>query len=367
MRIFDSLIDYIHIWLYWYRCVRPRKRFAKEDLKEKEPNIAATLTADEFSKLQPLWGKYLKRFPDQIRWFELYKTIWPNCDLKLFIPDDFYYCFVDEFFAKRSDCKIIDDKNLYNLLLFDVPQPKTVARCINGELMSADYHNITKDRFIALCKEAKHVIIKQSVDSEGGKGISFYKHTDDDAVFFDILKKKDFIVQEVISQHPELAKLHPESINTVRIISLFYDGKVIVLSVVVRMGVGESMVDNASSGGIVCGVNPDGTLKGKAYDVKANCYENHPSGVLFQSVKIPNIEECISQCVKLTPRFVSFTRLISWDFAIDTGGHPVLIEANLSFGEIDFHQMCNGPLLGSMSERIINYIYQNNPQAKFKA
>ena len=48
--------------------------------------------------------------------------------------------------------------------------------------------------------------------------------------------------------------------------------------------------------------------------------------------------------------------LISWDFAVDKDGDPILIEANFTFGEIDFHQLCNGPILGEMTENILSAV-----------
>ena len=54
------------------------------------------------------------------------------------------------------------------------------------------------------------------------------------------------------------------------------------------------------------------------------------------------------------------TKLISWDFAIGVDGEPILIEANLSFGQIDFHQLCNGPIFKEMTDEILCYVARNN-------
>lgn len=36
--------------------------------------------------------------------------------------------------------------------------------------------------------------------------------------------------------------------------------------------------------------------------------------------------------------------MVSWDIAIDKDGDPVLIEANMRKGGINFHQFNNGPM-----------------------
>jgi hypothetical protein len=59
----------------------------------------------------------------------------------------------------------------------------------------------------------------------------------------------------------------------------------------------------------------------------------------------------------LAPRISSITRLCSWDIAIGQDGDPVLVEANLSFGEVDFHQMCNGPIFGDLTEAVLAEVF----------
>ena len=45
-------------------------------------------------------------------------------------------------------------------------------------------------------------------------------------------------------------------------------------------------------------------------------------------------------------------KLISWDWAVDNEGTPILIEANFCLGELDFHQMNNGPVFGNDTKMI---------------
>ena len=126
------------------------------------------------------------------------------------------------------------------------------------------------------------------------------------------------------------------------------------------MGIDGSRVDNCSSGGIVCGITPDGILKDVAYDAMANAYHRHPQGYSFGGVKLVGFDKCINLAKKLASRFYGVSRLISWDFAINEDGEPILIEMNISFGEIDFHQLCNGPIFGEDTERILKEVFEKN-------
>lgn len=269
--------------------------------------------------------------------------------------------YVDSFFANRKACIALDDKNLYDLLFHDVSQPRTIARRIGGVYLTSDYTKICFDEFVRLCTVEKKVVLKKSIDSNGGKGILFFDvKTDPVEKLKDWIWNNDnIVVQEAIKQHSELDRLHPQSINTIRIITFVF-GEVHVLSSVLRMGVGGAKVDNASSGGIVCGIEPSGQLKPEAFDVKANRYDSHPSGARFEDITVPNFKSCLELCKELALRLVQFSKLISWDIAINEKGAPILVEANMSWGELDFHQMCNGPLFGELTHEVLDYLYDNN-------
>ena len=51
-------------------------------------------------------------------------------------------------------------------------------------------------------------------------------------------------------------------------------------------------------------------------------------------------------------------RLVSWDISVDEAGDPVLIETNLNYGELEFHQLCNGPVFGEDTRQILDEVFQ---------
>jgi hypothetical protein len=294
------------------------------------------------------------------KWFEVYNTVETDKSLlKYYIPDDFFYCYVDPVFNSPRATDFIDDKNLYDLFFSGVRLPHTIVRKMNGLLLDSAYIIISTDKAVQLCKQQGSVIIKKSCFSSGGKGVFFWSESESEKVLLEFLKEDDIVIQEVIDQHENVAKIHPSSVNTIRIMTLLFNNKVHILSSVFRMGCNNSKVDNASSGGIVAGILNDGRLKNYAYNTKAVRFDRHPQGGVFQDVIIPGFKECIEMVTKLAPRFCSFSKLISWDLAIEKDGSPILIEANLSFGEIDFHQLNNGPIFGHLTEEIINYVIKN--------
>ena len=71
-------------------------------------------------------------------------------------------------------------------------------------------------------------------------------------------------------------------------------------------------------------------------------------------------DKCVEIVTHLAKRFVSITKMISWDIAIDEAGQPLLVESNMSGGGLDAHQICNGPLFGDMTEDVMKEVFANS-------
>ena len=164
----------------------------------------------------------------------------------------------------------------------------------------------------------------------GGKGCFKMTKAQLDKAY-ETLMTGDFVHTEVIEQHEGINKINRESINTLRIISLITSkGTTEIISAFIRFGVGNSVVDNASSGGFFVGINlEDGTLKPYGHflpEYGGEKITEHPdSGFKFEGFKIPYYKEAcksIIEGVKVIP-----DRLIGWDVAITPNG-PVIIETN---------------------------------------
>jgi hypothetical protein len=68
--------------------------------------------------------------------------------------------------------------------------------------------------------------------------------------------KAGFLYQETIKQHPEMNKLNPSCINTIRFDTFINpDGKIEIISAYIRFSVMNSHVDNISSGGCYVGID----------------------------------------------------------------------------------------------------------------
>lgn len=187
------------------------------------------------------------------------------------------------------------------------------------------------------------------------------------AAFIDQIRNVsgDLVIQKGIIQSKTLSLLHQSSVNTIRHMSFMSKtGEVKILSSILRMGAGGSKVDNASSGGITTGIEADGRLKSVAYSVVGNKFNEHPSThIKFSNIVVPNFDKTIDLVLKAHPKFPHF-RLISWDIALGENDEPILLEANLCDGELDFHQLNNGPIFKEHTKEILNEVFGVNSNGK---
>ncbi len=280
-----------------------------------------------------------------------------------YIPDDMHYCKIDPFFNDWDSAHYLDNKCYYDNWYFKgINMPKTLIKCINGMWMiptDKGLSFISKEEAYELISQ-HDCFVKQAKMSAGGHGVhKIKKGTSVDEINRIINSLgTEIIVQEPIEQSDELCKLNPSSVNTIRVLSfLNKDGSVKIYSAIVRMGVNDAVVDNASSGGITCGIEPDGRLKSVAYSASGTRYDKHPNtGLQFNEVVIPNYDKIFSLVQKLHKDFPSF-RLLSWDIAVDKNDNPLLVEVNLCYGELDFHQLNNGPVFGNDTKKILDEVF----------
>ena len=253
-----------------------------------------------------------------------------------------------------------NDKNYYSKIFAGIPQPKTIVRKIGSQILDENYNILSKNDALRLIQLEKEVICKPTLESGSGRDIRFWKTVDDKNDIKDFLEdnsQQDYIVQALVRQHDGMNKIHQNSLNTIRICSLLWNDTVYILSSCMRMGVGDSRVDNVTAGGISCGISSDGKLDKYAYAYySGKKFEMHPQGLVFNGYCIPGYAKAVNlvkQAHPLTPHF----RLVSWDIAIDENEEAILIEPNMRKGGINLHQFSNGPLFGDLTDEVLNAVF----------
>lgn len=364
MQVYIKILKILRV-IENYVYFQTRKVRSSISLLHKLKNISVKpLTLDQKSKIDMVWRKgghrgVFRGNKFDYKWFVFYNSLKSAYPIEQFIPNDLFYTKIEPYYNIYQSSKWLDDKNLYDCYFPLVSKPRTVARIIEKCLMDDTYCPISKDEFLKRCIVCGKVVFKQAVESDGGKGIAFWNKDTDDVALLDKLihEYRNAIVQEIIEQSQSIAKFHPNSINTIRIMTLMRNSQVKIVSSVLRIGRDGAKIDNVSSGGIAVGITSEGTLRKYAYDVNGSVYDKHPTTkVLFFGEKIPNFDKCCDVCKRLAPVLSRTSKMISWDLALNSVNEPILIEANLVYGQLDFHQMCNGPLFGSEFMEILSEV-----------
>lgn len=141
-------------------------------------------------------------------------------------------------------------------------------------------------------------------------------------------------VEAVIHSHPRLAAFHPESVNTLRLITIMgKNGTVGLKASVLRMGTGKSCLDNWSAGGLAVRIEADGRLAREAWyrgGMRPPCTEHPDTRVVFEGYEIPFYQEAVKLVLHIHRECPEIFG-IGWDVAITSEG-PLIIESNVSFG-----------------------------------
>lgn len=178
-------------------------------------------------------------------------------------------------------------------------------------------------------KKHKKFIVKP-VDGLGGTGVRIEesKNIKNPSRYRDQLFKKELFLEEFIVQHKTWAKLCPESVNTIRVMTSISNGEPKIFFAAARVGNGKSVADNFHQGGMGVLVDYEkGILVGKAIDKELNEYVVHPATeVKFDGFEIPYWEEIVSMCLEAAT-VEETVHVIGWDVAITEKG-PMIIEGN---------------------------------------
>lgn len=335
-------IKYLRLFYNWQ---------LKRKLLKRTDNIDKTYKRE----IKSYWNQFnLNINTNWHKWYSSRNSIY---DTK-YIPEDIFYSYIEPFYNRVDLRSAYQDKALYGLLYSHVKQPIEVAKNMSGQNYDNENNPITFQELIDRCVSRRKIIVKPTLESGGGRNVVFLDEPDKLLMRKNVLDllsifKKDFVIQEAIEQHEDLSSIYPMSVNTIRTISFLYEGKVHILSSVLRIGVNGRKVDN---GGIACGIDQDGKLNEIAIDKHGIKYERHPDGFSLKGFVIPSYIDVIN-IIKREHLKLGHFKLVSWDFAVDKNKCPILIENNLRFEEINFHQLNNGPLFGELTDKVLYEVF----------
>ena len=186
------------------------------------------------------------------------------------------------------------------------------------------------EEFDFFVKRHNRFIVKP-ISNYGGKGIHIVSVDNQQGsinLFEDFKASGTVVLEELVEQAPDMAAFYPGSVNTIRIVTFYYKGRLTKICAVLRMGRKGSEVDNATYGGIYAPIDMEhGIIYTYAESYVGEKYAFHPdTGTQILGAKIPKWDELNSlmeELVKIVPE----QNMIGWDMALTSKGW-IMIEAN---------------------------------------
>lgn len=283
---------------------------------------------------------------------ESHKTEWENYKTKYVVNDMVYclhrfgisfqdYCIYD-FINKNNSyresfvsdklryyyCDILNDKNIKPLMedkyACYLKYKKYFLRDVLGCFSDKDYS--TFKEFVIKHPE----FIYKPLNEHSGHGVAKYNFNEISVFdfFSEKLKSGAFVVEELIIQGAETSVVHPQSVNSFRVVTFTINNTVHILGVTWRIGVKNAVLDNAGSGGIYASIDfQNGIVETEAINYKGEHFNVHPdTGVQILGYKLPEWDNFLS-LVNDVATYVQGTTLISWDIAYSNKGW-LMVEAN---------------------------------------
>lgn len=197
--------------------------------------------------------------------------------------------------------------------------------------------------------------MKKSLYGSGGREVEAVDLSDQNVEDYfkeSIIGGGGYLLEELITNAPSFRAFHPCSLNTVRVVTLRTNSDPSLFYAFLRLGTGDSVVDNGGSGGILCGVDIEtGIVYTCGVTEAGERYILHPdSKVQIVGFKIPRWHEACELALELSG-IVPTNRYAAWDLALIDEGW-VMIEGNDS-GQF-LIQFCDGVGIRKKLEMLID-------------
>ena len=339
----------IRAWYTFASCLFEKRRLHEAKRLPRLKYISNTLKG--FFPNKPLMYEFNKyRHSDYINDQQMLKTLCINEEHEIILKDKllFEYC-MGKF----------------------VKVPKIYALIKNNSIVPIDSNTISIYSIQDLVNQKEKIVIKP-VDGLGGKGVNILQLDKNsyllngqewewDDIAKRIMNSDGIIICEHIQQNLFASSLYPHTLNTIRMLSIHdvESGEPHIAAAALRVGCSRSYpVDNLSSGGIVCDIDPaKGTLGRAATGFLGHGHfqwvQSHPdTEVRFEGLHLEGWDDICDTITSVAHKFPQLP-YIAWDVALGEDG-IVVIEGN-SWTDVSLFQIFRPLLLNQKVASFFRY------------
>ncbi len=289
-----------------------RKGFTTSDwaiLGLNKENYKRYLSSKQYCRYHPINGYYSKLVDDKT----VIKYVFNGTECAKYVPD--YYYMIDEAGIIRpmmdieAEDRLYTAEDLYRLLL---EKKKLAVKLATGSIGKGFYKAEARD----------------------GKIFLNGKETDPADFPAFVSGLRNYIISEYVQPHPDLARIWPDTANTMRILVGQKNGEWRMIRGYIRFGSRQSgEVENFNCGGVLCYLDEDGYFSGgylldrSGGSLKSVPVRNHPDNGEIIEGRIPCWEE-LQKAVKAAEKLLPQTKYLGFDFVITDYNMPEILEIN---------------------------------------
>ncbi len=246
-------------------------------------------------------------------------------------------------------------KGMFDVYFPEIPFPKSFVRRIRSVYYDVDMNVVSQEDAVKILAQYDNYIIKPSFGTNQGRGVekvSLVGLCKEERILKSFKdQESDFIAQEVLEQHKDVAALNPTSLNCCRVTSVYIDGK-FGFSTVFKIGKLGSCIDNWRNS-YFCGVNQDGSLKKYGFSNDLKPVLQTDNGIVIENFVLPSYSKMISMVKNFHKKYFPNCGMIGWDILIDKEDCVRVIEANVTVPGIVAEQLVGGDFLKDFRDVIV--------------
>lgn len=174
--------------------------------------------------------------------------------------------------------------------------------------------------------------IAKPIEGDRGRGVFKIPRQDsktDIEKLYIKCRQDNILLEECIHTHSSIEAFHPSSLNTIRVVTVSNEQESVIFGALLRMGAGESIVDNTHAGGIFASIDVvSGVIDTDGIDSFGKHYRCHPdTGLQIKGFQIPYWDRIVETC-KQASHVMPKTLFAGWDICVHEDGRIELIEGN---------------------------------------
>lgn len=267
-----------------------------------------------------------------------------------YLPEDLFYTVVERSLNNLAYTPIYHDKAGLGYLLAPGDYVGNRFFRLRGRYFDSEGRGVDLAEIERWLRTQREAVVKPARETGGGRGLVI---GDADCLLRELAGTRHaVVVQPAFRQHPELARLNPDSVNSIRMLTLRHEGSIHVLSTLVRVGRAGSRLDNVTRGAIALAVDR-GLLGRVGVDGKLQLHETHPdSGLAFAGLTLPSWPDLVALARRSHQRLLE-ADLASWDLTVGEDGRACVVEVNVQHQGLNEHQILNGPVFAPFLDDLL--------------